>query len=85
MGQVIIYQNDKGRMSVIYPAPEWAEAVGIMAIALKDVPHGKVFKIIDAAEVPTDPAERAAWFVADSELTDGVGGESSEFQFQDAE
>lgn len=69
--QVIIYINDTGGMSVVTPAPEAVDRYGVEAIALKDVPAGKPFKIIDADAVPTevDPAT----------LTDGVGGDFSSF------
>lgn len=71
--QVIIYKQDNGVVAVIYPTPEALEAIGIEAIALKDVPTGKPFKIIDAAGLPADRSRRAAWTVNDADLTDGVG------------
>jgi hypothetical protein len=72
--QVIIYRNDAGGVSVIHPAPEAVEAMGIEAIALKDVPTGKPFKIIDTADLP-DRSARALWQVDAALLTDGVGAE----------
>jgi hypothetical protein len=50
-----------------------------MAIAIKDVPAGKPFKIVDAADIPSDRSERDAWTVDEADLTDGIGGESNEF------
>jgi hypothetical protein len=50
---------------------------GIMAIATKDTPAGKPFKIINASELPDAPQE--AWLVDEADLTDGIGGESNEF------
>lgn len=76
--QVIIFKNDNGGVSVIYPAPEALEIYGIEAIALKDVPSGKPFKIIDSSELP-DRSQRDQWDIDEAELTDGVGGESNEF------
>ena len=73
----IIFKNDQGGVSVIIPSPEALDAHGIMAIAIKDVPAGKPFKIIDAADLPTEPQE--AWVVNEADLTDGIGGESNEF------
>jgi hypothetical protein len=46
-----------------------------LAVALKDVPAGKPFKIIDASEIPTDRSQRNAWTVDEAELTDGAGAE----------
>jgi hypothetical protein len=77
MAQVIIYNRDNGIPAVIMPTPEALVAHGIIAIAIKDVPAGKKFKIIDASDLPTEPQE--AWVVDDADLTDGVGGESYEF------
>jgi hypothetical protein len=59
----IIYPIDNGGVAVIVPAPEWFEKDGntIEALAAKDVPAGKPFKIVEAADIPTDRTFRAAW------------------------
>jgi hypothetical protein len=75
----IIYKNDQGGVSVIIPTPEALEQHGIQAIAIKDVPAGKPFKIVDAADIPSDRSDRDAWTVDEADLTDGIGGESNEF------
>lgn len=77
--QVIIYQKDAGGISVIYPMPETIEIYGIDAIATKDVPAGKPYKIVDSADIPTDRTLRSNWTVDEADLTDGVGSESNEF------
>lgn len=79
MTQRIIYQTDEGGVAVIVPTPEALEQYGIEAIALKDVPAGKPFKIVDTADVPSDRTFRSAWEVDEATLTDGVGAESNEF------
>lgn len=79
MTQVIIFKNDDGGVSVIYPTPEALGSYGIEAIALKDVPSGKSFKIIDTSELP-DRSRRHLWDVDEADLTDGVGSESNEFE-----
>jgi len=79
MTQVIIYKQDNGVAAVIHPSAEALDAHGIMAIAIKDVPAGKKFKIVDAADVPTNRSEREAWTVDEADLTDGIGGASNEF------
>ena len=78
MSQVIIYNQDNGVPAVIMPTEEALQQHGIMAIAIKDVPAGKPFKIVDADDLPTDGPQEA-WVVDEADLTDGVGGESSEF------
>lgn len=106
--QVIIYKNDEGGVSVIYPTQEALDIYGIEAIAKKDVPAPKKiydvptgvfetnpetleayevmdfrikeypYKIIDSSELP-DRQSRNQWDVDEADLTDGVGGESNEF------
>ena len=75
----IIYNQDNGVVAVIIPSPEALEQHGIQAIAIKDVPAGKPFKIVDASAIPSDRSQRDAWTVDEAELTDGIGGESNEF------
>ena len=78
--QVIIYKQDNGVLAVIQPTVEALELYGIGAIAAKDVPSGKPYKIIDASELPADRSERAYWTCDDEDLTDGVGSESNTFE-----
>ena len=77
--QVIIYKQYNGVLAVIQPTVEALELYGIEAIAAKDVPAGKPYKIVDASEIPTDRSQRNAWTVDDAELTDGVGAEYDTF------
>ncbi len=55
----VIYPTDDGGVAVIIPAAECG--LTIEEIAAKDVPAGKPFKIIDAADIPTDRTFRNAW------------------------
>jgi len=70
MEKRIIYQNDTGGVAVLIPADC---GLTIEQIAAKDVPTGKVYKIVDAADIPTDRQWRAEWTVDEADLTDGVG------------
>lgn len=79
MSERIIYKTDEGGVAIVIPTPEALEAYGIMAIAIKDVPAGKPFKILSAAEIPSDRTQRNAWTVDEADLTDGIGGNSNEF------
>jgi hypothetical protein len=74
---IILYIQDNGTPAVITPSPSALEQYGIEAIALKDVPAGKPFKVIDASELPDAPQE--AWVIDETELTDGVGSETNQF------
>lgn len=73
MNQRIIYQTDDGGVAVITPAPEALAILGIDAIAQKDVPTGKQYKIVDVSEIPAEHSQLDAWTVSADILTDGVG------------
>lgn len=79
MNQVIIYKQDNAVVAIIRPTEEALALYGIEAIALKDVPVGKPFKIISRSDLPTDLSLRNAWTVEESDLTDGVGAAWSTF------
>ena len=80
MTQYIIYKQDNGIPAVIFPTLEALETHSIMEVAIKDVPAGKPFKIIDASELAElEGIPQEAWEIDDADLTDGVGGESNEF------
>jgi hypothetical protein len=79
MTQVIIYNQDNGVVAVVVPTPEALASHTIMEIAIKDVPAGKPFAIVNAEDLPQDVPQEA-WTVSVLELTDGIGGESNEFQ-----
>jgi hypothetical protein len=72
MNQVIIYKQDNGVVAVIVPTQKAIDQYGIQAIAIKDVPAGKPFKIVDAADIPEDRTFRNAW-TADLSNPDGYG------------
>jgi len=65
----IIYKNPEGGVAVIIPTGE----LSVTETALKDVPTGLPFKIVDVSEIPADRTWRQAWDIDESELTDGVG------------
>jgi hypothetical protein len=59
MNQRIIYPTDEGGVAVIIPAPECG--LTIEQIAIKDVPAGKSYKIVDVSDIPSDRTFRNAW------------------------
>ena len=79
MNQVIIYKQDNGVVAIVRPTEEALALYSIEAIAAKDVPAGKPYKILDASEIPTDRSQRNVWTVDDADLTDGVGAEYDTF------
>lgn len=52
----IIYPNDNDSVAVVVPAPGIDETE-----ALRAVPAGKPYLIVDAADIPADRTFRAAW------------------------
>lgn len=69
MNERIIFPNGSG-ISVLIPAAECG--LPITEIARKDVPAGVPYKIIQAADIPTDRSQRALW-AADFSQPDGYG------------
>lgn len=55
----IIYPTPEGGVAIIIPAPDCG--LTIEEIAAKDVPAGVPFRIIDAADIPSDRTFRNAW------------------------
>lgn len=70
MGKRIIYQTENNGISIIMPADDCK--LSIEEIALKDVPAGVPFKIIDETDIPNDRTFRAAW-EADMSNPHGIG------------
>lgn len=58
MTQRIIYPNDDGGVAIIIPTES-------IEIALKDVPKGKPYKIVDLSDIPSDRTFRDAWEYAE--------------------
>jgi hypothetical protein len=54
MNQRIIYPTDDGNVAIIIPAES-------IELAMKDIPEGKPYKIVDVADIPTDRTFRDAW------------------------
>jgi hypothetical protein len=58
--QVIIFPQGDNKVSVVIPAPEFADQ--IEAVAHKDVPEGKPWRIVDDSELPSrDSRDRWRW------------------------
>jgi len=71
MNKRILYKTPEGTVAVIVPAPN--SGLTTEEVALKDVPTGLPFKIVDVSEIPESREFRDAWDIDEAELTDGVG------------
>ena len=67
----IIYKTESGGVAVLVPTGE----ISLEETAAKDVPAGRPYKIVDAADIPSDRTFRDAWEIDEAELTDGVGAD----------
>lgn len=79
MAKLVVYQGENGSVCLVAPSPEAVSKWGVEAIARKDVPAGKPFRIVNATDIPSDPTFFEAWEVDPASLTDGVGAESNDF------
>ena len=70
MDKRIIYKNSDGTVGIIVPAEC---DLTVEQIALKDVPTGLKYKIVDVSDISSDRTFRNAWTIDEAELTDGVG------------
>ena len=77
--KVIIYKQDNGQVAIVTPMQESIDQYGLDAIAKKDVPSGKAYKIVDVSSLPTDFTFFNAWTVDENLLTDGIGSEYDMF------
>ena len=71
----IIYKNSDESIAIIHPSREAIEFMSIEEIALKDVPTGLAFAIIEDSEIPLDRTFRDAWVIDSALLTDGIGAD----------
>ncbi len=58
MEKRIIYPTEQG-VAILVPAKDCG--LTVEEIALKDVPQGTPYKIVDVSEIPTDRTFRDAW------------------------
>ena len=68
MGKRIIYSNETG-IAVIHPSGD----LSVEKTALKDVPTGVKYKIIEDTDLPSDLTFRDAWEYDFTDSFDGVG------------
>ena len=50
----ILFPNDDGGVAIIIPTES-------LDLAMKDIPSGKPYLIVDAADIPADRTFRNAW------------------------
>ena len=61
MNKKIVYTKDDGTLAIVIPTPEALDKMTIEEIAIKDVPTGKEYHIVEDSEIPSDRTFRDAW------------------------
>jgi hypothetical protein len=59
MNERVIYPTPEGGVAILIPVPDCG--LTLEEIIAKDVPAGVPYKIVDAADIPTDRTFRNAW------------------------
>ena len=54
MDKRILFPNDEGGVAIIIPTES-------LELAMKDIPSGKPYLIVDVADIPADREFRNAW------------------------
>jgi hypothetical protein len=67
---VILFLN-AGAPALLVPSPEALARMSLLEIAVKDVPAGRPFLIVEASDLPAGPQED--WALDETTFTDGVG------------
>jgi hypothetical protein len=82
INQTVVYQNDQGCLTIVYPAP--GSSISFEEICQKDVPAGKAFLVVPEELIPVDHTFFEAW-EADFSNPDGYGiGPDAWFAQQEA-
>ena len=78
--QKIVFRNPDNTIGIITPTQEALDKYGINAVALKDVPPGLEYKIINTSDIPESRTFRDAWEWDTTTVPDGVGSVSNTFE-----
>lgn len=78
--ETVLVSPEKEEQELVTPAiyRDETDEEFLTRVALKDVPFGQPYKIVDVEDIPTDRSTRAAWTVDEAELTDGHGADWGE-------
>jgi hypothetical protein len=57
----IIYNNENGGISIVVPSKDALAFMTIDQIAIKDVPEGLVYEIVETSAISSDRTFRGAW------------------------
>ena len=75
----IIYKNKDNTVSVLVPAQEVLDIVGLKSIAEKDCPQDLPYWLVNDTDIPSDRTDRNRWVLENMPEPSGFGGTSNEF------
>lgn len=76
-----VYKNNDNSICVVIPTKEALSKHSIETIALKDVPTGVPFWLVENSEIPTDRTFRDAWEIPEEwGEPDGYGSQYNTFE-----
>ena len=77
----IIYKKTDNSISILTPSLRCLQKHTLESVALKDVPEGLPFWIVDDTEIPTDRTFRNAWELPEGyRMPDGYGSTYRSFK-----
>ncbi len=77
--QVVIFKNADNNFALLVPTQEALQFATVEQIAVKDVPAGCPYWIVDASLLPNDTPAEAIYIDETENPPHGYGGESNEF------
>lgn len=73
MQKKIVYLNDDGNLSIVFPVDQSICGLSVEDIAKKDVPVGKPYLIVNDSDLPSENFDYASAWEADFSNPDGYG------------
>jgi len=77
--KVVLFKNQDSSLSVLTPTQEALRFATIEQIAMKDIPAGRPYWIVDVNSLPADIPIEAITIDEREYLPHGYGGDSNEF------
>lgn len=77
--QVVVFKNTDGNFALLVPTQEALQFATIDQIAVKDVPSGCPYWIIDTSLLPENIPIEAIYIDENETPPNGYGGDSNEF------
>ncbi len=78
--ELIIFKNEDNSIGIVVPTNETLLIYSLKIVALKDVPSGLPFWMVEGSEIPSDRTFRDAWEISETmREPDGYGSPFNTF------